>query len=686
LTQGDTVYQGQFDTSDWVGDLLATQLNVSATFDVTINTTPKWTAATQLKALLTPATSRKIFVGNRSATANPVAVPFVWDTPAGTAGIESSLRTALDKPSPTLPADGYAERRLNFLRGSPIDEGGIFRRRRFLLGDIVNSGVAYSGVPSSTVQGSTYSSFYDTYKTRTPAVFVGANDGMLHAFNANDGNELFAYIPSWLGPKLSALTSTNYANNHQSYMDGTPVVAEALVGSSGTYADWKTVLVAGTGAGGRGVFALDVTDPANFSASNAMWEFTQLDDADMGFVVGKPQILKMRTSAPSSTATYKYFAAVASGVNNYADDGAGNYSTTGRPAIFLLDLAKPAGTAWTLGSNYYKISFPIDSTLSQAKPTGMLNFKVVVGNNAAVTQIFAGDLHGNLWKLDFSMYGTSDWNINKLTYFNKGTIATPLPYPMYIAKDSSGNTQPISAAPVLMAATTADTTYVLFGTGKYLEVADKASTATQSVYMVYDNASATADASPITSAISGRGRLKPGTGSGSTITIPAFTLGRATSDTDVIRSGWYFDFPVSKEKQIYDGVPLTNSNIVSFNTLVPGASTASGTCAASGGSGRTYIVDVLTGVGTSSESDVGILGASLITNLSGATTYTVSDSTGKRTKTIVNQISKIGSDGISSGVKQTTTIIAGRLSWRQIYNYQDLKMHHENQNFWIHTH
>jgi len=674
LTQGDTVYQGQFDTSDWVGDLIATPLNVSATNDVTIGATYKWTAATQLKALISPATSRNIYVGNRGATANPVAAPFLWATPAGTAGIEDSLRTDLDKPGPTLSADGYAQKRLNFLRGDPLDEGTLFRRRRFILGDVVNSGVAYSGAPTASIQGGTYASFYNTYKTRTAAVFVGANDGMMHAFNAETGNELFAYIPSWLGPKLSALSRTDYANNHQSYLDGTPTVNEALVGTSGTAADWKTVLVSGTGAGGRGVFALDVTDPTAFSAGNAMWEFTQLDDPDMGFVVGKPQILKMRTSAPGSTAAYKYFAVVASGVNNYADDGAGNFSTTGKPALFLLDLAKSTGATWQLGTNYYKISFPFDSTLAVTKPTGMLNFRIAVGNSREVTQIYAGDLHGNLWKLDFSLYGASDWNINKLSYFNKGTIALPQPYPMYIAKDASGNVQPISAAPSLVAGTSADTTYVVFGTGKYLEVSDKSNTAVQSVYMVYDNGSSSADSSPIgSSAISSRARLQAGTASASGTTIPAFTLGRASTDTAVIRSGWYFDLPLSKERQIYDGVPLGGSNIVSFNSLVPGASTASGNCTASGGFGRTYNVDALSGVGTVNDSTVGILGAPLIANLVGATSYSQSDSTGKRTKTIVSQVLQQGSQGLAAGAKVSTQITVGRLSWRQIYNYQDLK-------------
>ncbi len=160
------------------------------------------------------------------------------------------------------------------------------------------------------------------------ALFVGSNDGMLHAFNAANGNELFGYIPSWLGPKLSALTTTGYnVSGHQSYMDGSPVVGEAKVGN-----DWKTVLVSGTGGGGQGVFALDVTNPAAFDASKVLWEFTDRDDADLGNVVGKPQILKLRTSAPSAAAVYKWFAVVPGGVNNYVNDG--NFSTTGSPSSF----------------------------------------------------------------------------------------------------------------------------------------------------------------------------------------------------------------------------------------------------------------------------------------------------------------------------------------------------------------
>lgn len=666
LTQaGDTIYQGTFDTSDWSGDLLAIPVNVSSSNVVSIGTTNTWTAATQLAVLTAPATSRKIYVGNSGATQNPVAVAFTWAT------IEQSLMDSLNKLSPTASADGLGQDRLNFLRGDKSKEGSQFRTRSKLLGDIINSGVVYSGAPTKTINDADYSTFYASNKDRTAAVFVGANDGMLHAFNGGTGDELFAYIPSWLGSKLSALTSTTYANNHQSYVDGTPAVAEAQVGSA-----WKTVLVSGTGAGGKGVFALDVTTPASFTASNVLWEFTNADDADLGNITGRPQILKLRTSAYGATPTYKWFAVFGSGVNNYVDSG-GIFSATGNPALFILDLNKTAGSAWALGTNYYKITLPVSIA---NKATGLINFRAALGAAKEVTQIFMGDLHGNLWKLDFSLLGVSDWNMGKLSYFLQGTSNNPIP--MFIAKDTAGGVQPITAAPTIVYGPVVDSAYILFGTGKYLESSDKSNTATQSAYMVYDNAKKTLDSSPAstaTSAISSRLRLKSGSvdTSNGVVTVPAFTVGRATTNTDTTnpRSGWVFDFPFSKERQISSSTVFGSKIIV--GSLIPGGSSGS-SCSASGGGGNQYTIDILSGNGTSVGSSVGIQGEPLVAEITGLTTYSsacgsVRCGDGRRIKTITSQVLQQGSDGIAVGTTQTKTLSVGRLTWRQINNYQDLK-------------
>ena len=682
---GNTIYQGTFDPSDWSGDLEAKLVSVNASNVVSIAIMPAWTADTQLMAMATPATSRNIVAGRVGATQIPVATAFTW------AAIDNTLKTALDKATPAASADGLAEDRLNYIRGDrskePPAAGAVFRKRTHLLGDIVNSGVTYSGVPSSSIVGSsTYPAFVTANASRTAAVFVGANDGMLHAFNAANGNELFAYIPSWLAPKLPALTNPSYVSAHQSFVDGTPVVGEAEVNVGGT-ATWKTVLVSGTGGGGQGIFALDVTNPAGFTASNVMWEFTNADDQDMGYVIGKPQILKMRTSAYGVTPTYKWFAVVGSGVNNYTTSVAGNYGS-GYPALFLLDLGKPAGTAWSLGTNYYKISLPVNGdltyltsgSLTATTPTGLVSFETALGAAREVQKIYLGDLHGQIWKLDFSLQGSTNWNIGKLSVFNKGTAASPDPYPLYTAKDSAGNRQSITMAPLLANGPLPDTYYVMFGTGKYLENSDKTSTATQSFYMVYDNASASGDTliSPAVreSAVSSRLRLKQGTANVGTglVTVPAFSIGRATTDlnTEIIRSGWYFDLPISKERALFK--PKQLGDIVNFASLIPGAGSSGGSCSAVAGSGNEYKLSISGGSGTFSPT-VGLVGELLVMELATntSTTYTTSDNAGQRVKTILNQSFQSTSTGVKLGSSTTVSVRAGRLSWRQINNFQDMK-------------
>ena len=689
LTQaGGAVYQAGFDTSDWSGDVLALPITVDANNVVSVQTTPIWKAATVMSNLPAPATSRNIVVGRSGATSNPTATDFTWNA------IDTSLKTQLN--TVTLSAtsgsttDTLAQDRLNYLRGDKSREGTTFRARSTLLGDIVNSGIAYSGTPSPSIDGSSaYASFYSTNASRTAALFVGANDGMLHAFKASTGEELFGYIPSWMGSKLAALTSPSYLNNHQNYVDATPVVETAKVGSAGTAADWKTVLLSGTGGGGAGVFALDVTNPTAFSASKVMWEFTHADDADLGYVVGKPQIVKMRTSAPgATTATYKWFAMVASGVNNYVADPTfgGTYSSTGKPALFLLALDKTPGAAWdATGSspNYYKISLPIYNT---AYATGLINFRPVFGTASQVTQVYMGDLHGNLWKLDFSLHGSAEWNMNKLSAYNKGTAASPNPYPLYIAKTGAATPviQPISMAPSVVAGPVVaglDTRYIVFGTGKYLETSDKTSTAQNSVYAVYDNGTTTADSSPAgDSIISSRARLKAGSVNTTTgvVSVPAFLWGRASSNTDATRrSGWYFDFATSGERQISSTTVF--GNYLAFGSLIPASAGATGSCSAQGGSGNSYLVKIESGNGSALSSDVGLLGEAVVLNVQSATTYSSTLPTGDRTKTTVGKLLQGGSTGFkaidttSQGISFETKTRMNRLSWRQINNYHDLK-------------
>ena len=667
------LFTARFDTSNWSGDVVAEPITANATtFALTIGT-PLWSAANKLDTRTSAATSRNIVAGRESAIANPAATNFTW------AAIDTALQGHLNKATPASTADTLGEDRLNYIRGDRTKEGNPFRVRSSLLGDIVNSNVVYSGAPGKGFTGTGYSAFAAAYASRTPAVFAGANDGMLHAFNASTGAELFGFIPSWLGPKLSALSDPTFATTHQNYVDAPIAVGEAQVASTNAASDWKTVLVAGTGGGGSGVFALDVSDPAAFDASKVMWEFKRTDDADIGQVIGQPRIMKFKTSGSATTATYRWFAVVASGVNNYVSDAAGNFSTTGKPALFLLALDKPVGTAWAEGTNYYKISIPVDATLAATTAPGLVNFNALYGSYGEVTDIYMGDMHGKLWKLWFDpALSPTDWNMDKLSFFNKGTAASPIPYPMFIAKTGS-TVQPITAPPTLFTGPTlggVETFYVTFGTGKYLESGDNTSTLTNSFYALYDNGSSAADQSPAgAAAISGNGRLMAGTVNTTTkaITVGSFKWGRPGTDASTTsRAGWYFNMPVTGEKlvsNVLDIGPRTGS----FNTVIPAASGATGSCSNTPGSGNQYIINVLDGSGRYVPSAVGLPGPPMFLNVEQETTETKSDSTGRRIRTTVQRGLTIGQSGVTPGVVESLKETVGRLMWREIHNYQDQK-------------
>lgn len=670
------LYTARFDTSNWSGDVVAEPITANAsTHQLTIGA-PLWSAANRLDTRASAATTRNIVAGKENSAANPTATNFTW------AAIETPLKDHLNKATPSSVADTLGPDRLSYIRGDRTKEGAPFRVRSSLLGDIINSSVVYSGAPGKGFTDAGYAAFATTYASRTPAVFAGANDGMLHAFNATNGDELFGYIPSWLGPKLSALTDPAFATNHQNYVDAPIEVGEAQVAFTNAATDWKTVLVSGTGGGGSGVFALDVSDPSAFDASKVMWEFKRSDDPNIGQVIGQPRLLKFKTSGTASTATYRWFAVVASGVNNYVPNSAGQFSnTTGKPAIFMLALDKPVGAAWDRGTNYYRIDLPLDATLAATVAPGIANFNAIYGSAGEVTDIYAGDLHGKLWKLSFGSLAPADWNMENLSFFNNGSTATPIP--MFIAKaGTTGNpVQPITAAPTIFTGPVVgglETFYVTFGTGKYLESSDNTSTLVNSFYALYDNGSPTADSSPPgSSAISGRGRLIAGTVNTSTkiISVGSFTWGRpATDATTTSRAGWYFDMPGSGEKLASHILALSPVK-GSFNTVIPGASgAAAGSCSNTPGSGNLYTVNIQNGGGSYGVSNVGIPGPALFFTDPTETTETKSDSTGRRIRTTVMRGLTVGQSGVSpaapvESIKETV----GRLLWRQIYNYQDQK-------------
>ena len=650
------IFQGTFDPSDWSGDLVRYKVTRDSNGAVVISSADD-VANTKFAAQTLDAVSdystRKIFVGKTTPGLTGTATDFTWS--ALDADHKTTLKTA---PSPAAAdSDDTATLRVNYIRGDRSQEstGLLLRRRSSRLGDIVNSGAVFSGKPATIVGDSSYDTFVTNTASRPNTVFVGANDGMMHAFNADTMAELFAYIPSFVVKNLRDFTLSTYV--HRSFVDATAAVAEAKVGSS-----WKTVLVSGAGAGGQGVFALDVSNPSTFTASNVMWEFTDRDDASMGNVIGRPQILRLRTTSPGGTATYKHFAVVAAGVNNYASDG--YFSSDGRPAIFILDLAKSPTSAWQQGTNYFKIELPVGDT---SKANGIVSFVAVPGAAGELQLLYAGDLQGNVWKLNFGSVGSSSWTAAGLSAFKSGTT----PQPLFVATDASGAGQPITAEPKVINGPNRSH-IVTFGTGRFLELSDLSTPyQVQSYYAVYDNGQ---------DKVPSRAYLKQATASSNVIDASPFTWGMPSSaDATGVRAGWYFNYPGASngERQI-SGIAVLGGYTV-FGTVEPAAN------GCSDGSGRVYLANLATGAGNYSASTVGIQGEPLLMKV-GTDSYTNSTSAGRSTRTTTWQIVLQGSVGIKlpeglvtaggSGTTGSVTDVSAvrERSWRQIFNYEELKI------------
>ncbi|OFJ47893.1 hypothetical protein BA896_001655 [Janthinobacterium lividum] len=253
---------------------------------------------------------------------------------------------------------GHAEARLAYLLGERTHEvgqpGGFLRRRTGSLGAAPHGNLLYVGAPGLGMPGTAYGLHRKALLQRRKMLYLGANDGLLHAFDARTGRELFAYLPQALLHLAPAAASTHYSA--APLLDG--AAATAQVQASGR---WKTVLVSGMGGGAQGVFALDITDPARFAQDGALWEFTDRDDKLMGNVRAPPAFARINMGGKEGALAYRDFAVVASAYNNYVSDGKNTTAPASAAAIFLLALDKAPGTPWVLGSNYFRLKVPVAS-------------------------------------------------------------------------------------------------------------------------------------------------------------------------------------------------------------------------------------------------------------------------------------------------------------------------------------
>ncbi|SDB02687.1 type IV pilus assembly protein PilY1 [Desulfonatronum thiosulfatophilum] len=422
LDTGTYVYQARFRTSDWSGELISFPVLMDGS-----TSGMDWEAGN----MLPQHTQRNIYTYNPEST--PKGVKFQWNN------LNVTQQSFLMGDGGTT----HGQAVLNYLRGDKSNElpNGIFRARTRLLGDIINSdpvfvGAANFGYNVSTIaEGFTgdeliegaYNQFLNATKDRTKMIYLGANDGMLHGFRADDGVEMMAYIPNEVFPHLRKLTDPEY--EHRYFVDGPPRVGDAFING-----EWRTILVGSTGAGGRSVFALDVTDPDNFTAANVLWEFT---DPELGYSIGQPTIARLKNGQWVAIFGNGY------GSNNHL------------AKLFIVNLT----TGARLGA--------IDTqTGTEAAPNGLSTpIPVDINNDRITDYAYAGDLLGNLWKFDLTSSNINNpgWGV---AYKDGNTLK-----PLFTARDRNGNVQPITARPVVGSHPNGGK-MVYFGTGKFFETGD----------------------------------------------------------------------------------------------------------------------------------------------------------------------------------------------------------------------
>ncbi len=457
---GTRLYQAKFDAG-WAGRLLAYDVDAATG---ALGASPVWDAGIELAAQ-DWSTGRKIITYKKSSG---TGIPFRWPASPSSPGateLDVAQSSALGTDASGM-ADTRGAARLEFLRGNRALEGSNaatqFRVRTGALGDIVNSSPVYVGAPTQNPRDQSYFTFrtQPSVAGRTPVIYVGANDGMLHGFRASDGRQVLSYVPNALYAQLPKLSGQGYA--HRYFVDASPNVQDAKIGASAPY--WRSMLVSGLGGGGRAVFALDVTDPAAFSEANASqivkWELSSADDADLGYTYGSPAIVRMNNG--------EWAAVFGNGYNN---------TGTGKAILYVVNLAT--------GAVIRKITTGVGSP---AAPNGIGPITVVdTDTNGTADYVYAGDLGGNMWKFDLTDVLSSNWGS---AYMNGAS-----PVPLFVAR-LSGVIQPITTSPEVTPHPTSGM-MVLFGTGKYLETLDPASTATSTLYGIWDNGVAIADSNDL---------------------------------------------------------------------------------------------------------------------------------------------------------------------------------------------
>lgn len=546
IIPGDNAsYESSYNSGNWTGELESYPVDPAT--GVINKTTPNWPSSARTQLDSRTSASRMIATYNGAT-----GIQFQPSSSAAVTKLSSMDEPVFNSPT-TPPGPADAANVLSYIRGDRTGEGTLYRTRAHLLGDLVDAEPVLVRSPGARYADPCYSSpgagcvvsFKTAKASRPRVVFQGSNDGMVHAFSAATGAELWAYIPKLVWSSLNMSTRKN-GYTHLYRVDGTPASGDvdftATLGAAAGNPDWHTLLVGGLGKGGRGYYALDITDPVATSeadaASKVLWEFpnalTASVAANQGYSYGRPILTK--------TAGAGWVVLVASGYNNGSTTGG-----DGQGHLFVLNPRT--------GALIRDISTGVGSSGS---PSGLAKISAYAANasiNNTTDFVYGGDLQGNVWRFDLTSASPASWTVAKLA-----TLV-----------DGSGIPQPITSEPQLSEITRAGTSrrFVYVGTGEYLGDSDVATTRTQSMYGLIDDMSATPLISPLRSNLVAQTLTDLGGGKRQLSNI---SINYAT------QRGWYVDLNLSpgervtNDPQLASTALLFTTNIPSADPCVPGGS------------------------------------------------------------------------------------------------------------------
>lgn len=621
ITKGTQFFLASyFPTRAWAGGLTAQNIGFDTTNNtVAIATTPNWDASCVLTGGGTCPSGAP-----SSATAQSSRVMLTWDSQKNigeafetTAGISPQQQTALDGDDPSGPA--AAGSRLSFLRGDRTNEipNGLqlFRTRISVLGDIIDSSPSLVGPPTTYVSniqwvdllqtgaqpestGESYAQFQTRMQARQNVVYVGANDGFLHGFAAgsfdkngifvnnaatpNDGHEVVAYMPGATSMLIhnTTTTSLDYSSTqykHAYFVDATPGTGDVFYNAL-----WHTWLVGGFGAGGPGIYALDVTDPSLFSEANAAPASTVIVEwtpsgipggcgnnsscgDSMGNISGVPQIRRFHTGQWGFVF------------------GNGLSSASGDAGIFIALLDKSTGKPSLL---YFSAA---GATKAKPQTNGIVAVSAAdIDSDHIVDYVYAGDIKGNLWRFDLTGSQTSQWKLSSPGPLFKEPFGNPITTQVMVSTLRTIDTHLGSGSPTVTRK--AERIILNFGTGQQTPQANNKpalySTGQQYLYGIWDgdfydwNTRKPAPIQPVVSlgqnafaTVSSTGSLQPQAITENDASTPAFrtlsTNAICWADvTGCTQYGWYIPLIGTNEQVIFDPIISPDGAFV-VNTFIP---------------------------------------------------------------------------------------------------------------------